>query len=167
MSICLTGAPSKLLSPLSIMHFYFPWSGDHDSFKLFIANFILLFSQITYIRSFKFSLDNPIMNPNSRLAFSITWLNYAKVETMKTDVTILLTVGLRCSQTMTFGHILNTSETLQFVSLNPQKIHCFDVCTQKNWIRWEREILRIRRVFIGLKGGQWCCSSGMQMCPMK
>ena len=83
MSICLTGAPSKLLNPLSIMHFYFPRSGDHDSFKLFIANFILLFSQITYTRSFKFSLDNPIINPNSRLAFSITWSNYA----MKTDVT--------------------------------------------------------------------------------
>lgn len=127
MSICLTGAPSKLLNPLSIMHFYFPWSGDHDSFKLFIANFILLFSQITYTRSFKFSLDNLIINPNSRLAFSITWSNYA----MKTDVAILLTVGLRCSQTMTFGRILNKSETLQFVSLNPQKIHCFDACTKK------------------------------------
>ena len=86
-----------------------------------------LFSQITYTRSFKFSLDNPIINPNSRLAFSITWSNYE----MKTDVTILLTVGLRCSQTMTFGRILNKSETLQFVSLNPQKIHCFDACTKK------------------------------------
>lgn len=163
MSICLTGAPSKLLNPLSIMHFYFPWSGDHDSFKLFIANFILLFSQITYTRSFKFSLDNPIINPNSRLAFSITWSNYA----MKTDVTILLTVGLRCSQTMTFGRILNKSGTLQFVSLNPQKIHCFDACTKKKLNSERTRILRIRRVFIGLKGGQWCCSSITQMCPMK